>query len=328
MRRVMRSSGDLIADRRYQYGLELAREGDCAAAAELFEQALERAPRWPDAWFALGRARRDAHDPQAAAQAFREALHLDGADALGASLELSRLDASVDIDAAPLAYVEGLFNSYAKDFDKALVERLGYATPQKLAAMVTDLGGVEPPHFARVLDLGCGTGLAGEAFVASAGWLEGVDLASAMIDEARAKGVYNELTCTDVLSFLAAAEHKYDLMLAADVFIYLGDLTRVFAAASAKLAPGALFAFSVERSEAGDIVLRESLRFAHSATYVSSALKAAGLEIVTMEQAVLRKDRGADVHGLLVAARKPVEATDTQALATSDADTTFIAKLN
>ncbi|GJL93057.1 class I SAM-dependent DNA methyltransferase [Hyphococcus sp.] len=310
MRRVMRSSGDLIADRRYQYGLSLAREGDHIAAADLFEQALELAPHWPDAWAALGRARRDAHDPQGAAQAFREALHLDGDDALGASLELSRLDASVEIDAAPLAYVQGLFNSYAKSFDKSLVERLGYATPQQLAAMVTALNVVEPPHFARVLDLGCGTGLAGEAFAANAGWLEGVDLAGAMIDEARAKGVYNDLTCADVLSFLSAAEHQYDLMLAADVFIYLGDLMRVFVAASAKLAPGALFAFSLERAEAGDIELRDTLRFAHSADYVATALKAADLEIASIEQAVLRQDRGVDVQGLLVVALKPLERAE------------------
>ncbi len=328
MRRVMRSSGDLIADRRYQYGLSLARERDHAAAADLFEQALELAPHWADAWFALGRARRDAHDPQGAAHAFREALHLDGDDALGASLELSRLDASVEIDAAPLAYVEGLFNAYAETFDRSLVEKLGYATPQKLSAMVTSLGGVEPLHFARVLDLGCGTGLAGEAFVAHAGWLEGVDLAGAMIDEARAKGVYNELTCTDVLSFLAAAEHKYDLMLAADVFIYLGDLTRVFAAASAKLNPAALFAFSVERSSGSEIELRDSLRFAHSADYVLAALKAAGLEVVSIEQAVLRKDRGADVDGLLVVARKPVMAAAATGTGVEEPPTSDLFKLN
>ncbi len=328
MRPVMRSSGDLIADRRFQYGLELAREGDHAAAAELFEQALERAPHWPDAWAALGRARRDHSDPAGAALAFREALRHDGADALGASLELSRLDASVEIDAAPLAYVAGLFNSYAKEFDKALVERLGYAAPQKLAAMVKALDVAKPRHFARVLDLGCGTGLAGEAFVASAGWLEGVDLAAEMLGQARSKGVYNELACTDILSHLKATPHHYDLMLAADVLIYLGDLTRFFAAASAKLSPGALFAFSVERSESVDVALRESLRFAHSARYVRNALNGAGLEIVTMEQAVLRKDRGAGIDGLLAVARKPLEAIHSPGACIEEAPSPAIAKLN
>jgi predicted TPR repeat methyltransferase len=328
MRRVMRSSGDLIADRRYQYGSELAREGDAAAAADLFEQALERAPHWADAWFALGRARREAHDPAGAAAAFREALRHDSADVLGASLELSRLDASVEIDAAPLAYVKGLFNSYAEDFDRALVERLAYATPQKLAAMVESMNGVEPRHFRRVLDLGCGTGLAGEAFVASAGWLEGVDLADAMVAAARNKGVYDSLACSDILSFLGATEHKYDLVIAADVFIYFGDLKHIFAAASAKLAPGALFVFSVERSLDQDVALRDSLRFAHSAKYVTAALNGAGLEVANIEQAVLRKDRGADIEGLLVVARKPLETAEGAVQETAAEAAPFIAKPN
>lgn len=308
MRRVMRSSGDLIADRRYQYGLDLAREGDTAAAADLFEQAIERAPHWPDAWLALGRARRDNFDPAGATAAFREALRLDPADTLGASLELSRLDASTRIDAAPLAYVEGLFNAYAEEFDRALVERLGYATPQHLARMVRGIHGGQTRRFARVLDLGCGTGLSGDAFAASAAWLEGVDLAEAMLGAARAKGVYDALSQTDILSFLSAEGPHYDMMLAADVLIYFGDLARLFVFAARRLAPGGLFAFSVERADDGDVMLRDSLRFAHSADYVKRCLNGAGLELATLEQAVLRKDRGADVEGVLFVARKPAEA--------------------
>ncbi len=327
MHRVMRSSGDLIADRRYQYGLDLARAGEAAAAADLFVQALERAPDWAAAWVSLGRARRDSHDPVGAVTAYREALRLDPSDTLGASLELSRLDASVEIDAAPIAYVQGLFNAYAEDFDKALVERLGYATPQHLARIIKTNSLTGAPHFARVLDLGCGTGLAGEAFTANAGWLEGVDLAGAMLDVAKQKGVYDLLACTDILSFLGGSEHHYDLILATDVLIYFGDLLRPFAAVSAKLKPGALFAFSVERG-GGAITLHESLRFAHSASYVQAALKSAGLELVNMEEAVLRKDRGADVGGLLVVARKAVEASDVQASGSDAVLLQSVAKLN
>ncbi len=308
MRRVMRSSGDLIADRRYQYGMAFAEEGDFRAAADLFEQALERAPGWADAWMALGRARREARDPAGAGEAYREALRHDPDDALGAGLELSRLDASVAVDAAPLAYVKGLFNAYAEDFDKALVERLAYATPQKLGLMIETAGGVGPLHFRRVLDLGCGTGLAGEAIVANTGWLEGVDIADSMIDAARSKGVYDSLACADILSFLGGTQHRYDLVIAADVFIYFGDLSHLFAAISGKLAPGGLFAFSVERSLETDVALRDSLRFAHSAPYVRKALNSAGLELANIEAGTLRKDRGEDIEGLLVVAKKPLEA--------------------
>ena len=50
------SAGDLIAERRFAYARAAAEEGDFSAAAELFEQTLERAPRWAGAWFALGKA--------------------------------------------------------------------------------------------------------------------------------------------------------------------------------------------------------------------------------------------------------------------------------
>ncbi len=328
MRRVMRSSGDLIADRRYQYGKALAQKGDLAAAAELFEQALERAPDWADAWVSLGRARRDLRDREGAAAAFREALRQDPGDILGASLELARLDARVTIDAAPLAYVKELFNSYAEDFDSALVERLAYATPQKLAAMVEALGGASGRHFPRALDLGCGTGLAGEAFAAYAAWLEGVDVADAMVAAAREKGVYNRLACSDILSFLGASAHQYNLVIASDVFIYFRELTHLFSVVATKLAPQGLFTFSVERSTDAEIALRASLRFAHSANYVATALNRAGLELANMEQAVLRQDRGTDVEGLLVVARKRADVMNDSVQQAGGTQSPHIAKPN
>jgi predicted TPR repeat methyltransferase len=130
------------------------------------------------------------------------------------------------------------------------------------------------------------------------------------------------------MSFLGETEHTYDLIVAADVVIYFGDLKHLFAAASAKLAPGALFAFSVERSEAAETTLRDSLRFAHSAGYVASALSAAGLELANMEEAVLRKDRGADVEGLLVVAKKPAEVVDGVKQETKADQTFALDKLN
>ncbi|HXI88153.1 MAG TPA: tetratricopeptide repeat protein, partial [Parvularculaceae bacterium] len=134
MRRPSRSSGDLIADRRYAYALELQKAGDITAAIELFEQAVERAPQWPAGWLALARARRDGFDQAGAIAAFRQCLHLDPADEGGASLDLARLDAAVTVDAAPAAYVAALFDAYAPDFDAALVERLGYSAPREIAA--------------------------------------------------------------------------------------------------------------------------------------------------------------------------------------------------
>jgi predicted TPR repeat methyltransferase len=301
---AFKSSGDLIADRRFQYGQALFREGDFVAAAELFEQAIECAPHWPAAHWSLGKARRESGDRPGAAAAFRDCLRLDPADMLGASLALAELDAAVTIDAAPGAYVKALFDAYAADFDKALVERLDYTTPQRLAAMVRAARKVEG-RSGRALDLGCGTGLAGEAIVADFAWLEGVDLSDGMIEAARLKGVYNRLETTDILQALHSRAENFELILAADVLIYFGDLRKTIAAISRRLASGGLFAFSVEKADGADWTLQSSLRFAHSADYVVSVLKTAGLDLVSMEEAVLRKDRGAEVAGLLVVSRLP-----------------------
>lgn len=301
---AFKSSGDLIADRRFQYGQSLFREGDFSAAAELFEQAIERAPQWPAAHWSLGKARREIGDRLGAAAAFRDCLRLDPDDMLGASLALSELDAAVTVDAAPGAYVKALFDAYAADFDKALVERLDYTTPQKLAAMVRAARKVEG-RAGRALDLGCGTGLAGEAIVADFAWLEGVDLSDGMIEAARAKGVYDRLETGDIMHALHSGAESFDLILAADVLIYFGDLGKAFAAIARRLSVGGFFAFSVERTTGADWTLQPSLRFAHSADYLLRVLKAAGLELASMEEAILRKDRGADVVGLVAIARMP-----------------------
>lgn len=303
MRMSFRSSGDLIADRRFEYGQVFFREGDYAAAIDLFEQAIDRAPNWPGAHFSLGKARREIGDRAGAAAAFRDCLRLDPDDVFGASLALAGIDASAAVDAAPPAYVKALFDAYARDFDKALVERLDYSTPRKLAAAVRAareaLG-----RSGRALDLGCGTGLAGEEIVGDVAFLEGVDISDGMIEAARMKGVYDRLETGDILAALYQRSEAYDLILAADVLIYFGDLSKVFAGVSARLAEGGLIAFSVEKGADADWSVQSSLRFAHSGDYVARVIRNAGLDLVSIEETVLRKDRGADVAGLLVIARK------------------------
>lgn len=302
------SSGDVIADRRADYARMLAEGGDHAAAGELMEQALELAPGWAAGWFRLGEYREKA-GLENAADAYRRALSLEPEDVFGAALKLALIGAQEVPDQPPSRYIEGLFDDYADRFDTALVEKLGYSVPGKLAALVLAHGA----RFSSVVDLGCGTGLFGAEIRAAAGHLEGYDLSTNMLAKAEEKGLYDhlgqaDLSLDDEASGLFAdplARHRADLVSAADVLMYLGSLETVFPLVTGLLAEDGLFAFSVE--DAGDgqgFVLRESMRYAHAGDYILGLLQAHGFTLIASEKTVIRMDGGNAVHGILFLSRK------------------------
>src|SRR6187200_162414 len=129
------SSGDLIADRRYDFARSYAADGDLSAAADLYAQAVELAPGFASAWFALGEAREALGDREGAGTAFARALEADRDDRHGAALHLARLGGADPAAAALQTYVRTLFDQYAPRFDRAL-EDLSYSAPAKLRAAV------------------------------------------------------------------------------------------------------------------------------------------------------------------------------------------------
>ncbi len=159
---VSSGSGDLAADRRYQWGLGAAESGDFDGARDLFSQAMELAPAWAPGWFALAQAFEALGCRAEAVEAYSKSLALDSSDALGAGLRLAKLGAQAVPAAAPRAYVEALFDQYAATFDRHLVEKLAYRGPQILVDAVERAAPGQ--IFAHMLDLGCGAGLAGAAF--------------------------------------------------------------------------------------------------------------------------------------------------------------------
>jgi predicted TPR repeat methyltransferase len=299
------SSGDLIADRRYEHAMDLAARGDLAAAIDLLQQTVERAPQFASAWFRLGELRIQAGDQRAAGEAFRACLASDPQDRLGAGLQLALLgEAEVETAMSP-GYVRALFDGYAADFDHALHGRLEYRGPQMLAAAVRAAVPIDPPTFARALDLGCGTGLAGSVFRPMVTFLAGVDLSPRMIEAARRKNLYDALHVGDMLDFLREQrDGSADLVLAADAFVYLADLRPVCAAAARVLTAAGLLVFSVETHAGEGMILGEKLRYAHARQHVEEALREAGLTIVSLAQCSTRKEAGVPVPGLLAVAQK------------------------
>ncbi|OJF98498.1 class I SAM-dependent DNA methyltransferase [Pararhizobium antarcticum] len=305
------SSGDLIADRRAEYALMLAETGEHAAAADLMLQALELVPDWAAGWFRLADYQETSGEKAAAIEALRKVVALQPDDMFGAGLKLSLLGDAEQPAQPPSLYVERLFDDYADRFDKALVERLDYSVPQKLAALIHVHGGAD--RFRHVVDLGCGTGLFGAEIRDRAASIEGFDLSTNMLAKAADKVIYSRLAQADlslapeacgVFSADADADHRADLVSAADVLMYLGALDGVFVIASRLLITSGLFAFSVEDAgEDGDVVLRPSLRYAHSEGYISRLCGSHGFDIHAVSRTVIRKDGGKPVSGILFVTR-------------------------
>ena len=279
----------MLADWRYAYAAAAALDGDHAAAADLFAQALEQEPGFAPAAFGFAVACEALERRGEARAGFAQSLLIAPDDELGAGLHLARLEGRA-APASP-AYVAALFDQYAQSFDAHLVEALEYDGPGQLKAAVGTR------RFSCVLDLGCGTGLAGAAFAAQAGTLAGVDLSARMVAGARSKRIYQRLVVGSIDEFLAGEpDASADLVLAADVAPYLGPLEPVMRQVARVLAPGGLFALTAQ-SGPEPISLGADLRFAHSAAYLAGAAKAAGLCLASLEPASIRRDRGLPVPG-------------------------------
>jgi predicted TPR repeat methyltransferase len=302
------SSGDLVADRRYKWALDHAARGDFPGAADILAQTVELVPGFATAWFALGAIRDRLGERDAAIAAFDNARRLDPDDYHGARLQLARLGAGEGAPAMTATYVRRLFDQYAERYDGALLEHLRYRAPALLRDAVEQVvhAAGQEMRFGAMLDLGCGTGLAGVAFRPFVEHLVGVDLSPAMITQASAKAIYDRLETADIADALeeeAARSAVYQLVVAADVFVYLNDLAPIAAQVARVLAPDGVFAFTVETHSGEGVELLPTLRYAHGETYVRSVLRDAPLTVASLDQKSVRSEKGVPVDSLVVVAR-------------------------
>lgn len=201
-------------------------------------------------------------------------------------------------------YVRHLFDQFSADYDSRMIGQLGYAAPQ----ILLDLARLVMPgrDGLAVLDLGCGTGLAGMAFRPLAARLDGIDLSPAMIEKARerkigARNIYDNLAVADLETALSAPGPAYDLILAADTLVYLGDLTSTFEAAHARLSPDGFFLFTVEKADGEGFELGPKRRWRHNESYLRDLAGRAGFKVVGLVAATPRHEAGEPVAGFAIA---------------------------
>lgn len=285
----------------------LVRADEPLMAVEALETALRKAhPADPDlapaavaqarAWIALG-------EPKKAEKSLRLALDNDPDDRTGAGALLEGLSAGADSQTLPPAFVRALFDTYADRFDRELVGKLRYDAPSALRALL-DAEKIGPGL--DVMDAGCGTGLAGVVLRDLAATLAGFDLSPRMVERARARGLYDDLWVGEFVAGLSTRPEGCDLLVAADVLVYLGDLGPVMQAAALALRPGGWFAFTCEAAADPDgFLLHEGRRFAHGDGHIRASAAAAGLQVQVLRAHSSRHDRGRPVPGWISLCHKP-----------------------
>jgi predicted TPR repeat methyltransferase len=199
--------------------------------------------------------------------------------------------------------IQFVYRRFAPYFDRNLCDELGYKGPDQLQAVVESVIGSRDRM--DVLDLGCGSGLAGLRFKPKAATLIGVDLSPEMIELARARGIYDHLEVAEITAWLGGAQQQWDLITACDCLIYFGDLGQVVSPVAKALRLGGVMAFTVEKGKRHPFALTDSGRYEHHSDHIREVAQAAGLSVERLEEAFLRSEYGEDVIGLFVVLRRP-----------------------
>ncbi len=300
---TVRSTGDFRADRRYEYARAAFDERDFEAAADLARQVIELAPDFAPAQAMLGRSAAELGSQEEAVEALRRALTLEPEDALGVRVDLARLGALAPDEAITDGYVRALFDDYAPKFDQHLTKSLAYRGPELIADALRRacFKRMRDYRFGRTLDLGCGTGLMAQQLAGSCAAIEGVDLSPRMLEKAEKTKLYDALHEGELVVFLNGRRMgEADLVVAADVFVYMAALDSVFREAHRVLEHEGLFAFTVQAHGGEGFVLGEDARYAHGESYLRGLAEREGFTLVIFERVSTREDRGVPVPGFLV----------------------------
>lgn len=271
-----------------------------------YDRALAIQPDHAEALNGRGVALRELKRFEDALESFDKALAIEP-DLANAAInrEMTLLEMGRLTRFPPLA-ARALFDDFSSHYDQTMLEGLSYRGHIHLRTLAERvLPRVMPPW--SILDLGMGTGLVGDAFkdLAAGGRLDGIDLAPRMVEAARSRNIYDDLILGDLEAVLAEPGRSYDLILAADTMIYIGDLAPTFSGVVHRLMPGGFYIFACE-SKPGENWDRTSVnRFRHSEAYLRGEAARAGLEFIDIMECFLRTETAQPVPGFAVALRKP-----------------------
>lgn len=297
------AAGELSGDALLKLTKRLREQGKVQTAYICGKRAMELDPKLSEGWYDLGEiaqclGKRD--EAKAAYQKYLEAVPDDG--------EIEHLLIALNDEAPPERAsdraIQHIYKNFAASYESRMLEDLKYAGPQRMIEAVDSVIGDKSGM--TVLDLGCGSGLAGITFRPRAASLVGVDLSPDMIELARARNLYDSLDVGEITGWLAQGDGLFDLVVSTDVIIYFGDLTAIIGAMARRLKPGGVFAFSTELGKRPPFQLTDTGRYNHHPDHVRDVAQAVGLGVGVINEAFLRMEYGEEVMGLFTVLQKPL----------------------
>ena len=282
-------------------GRALRASGHLPAAIGELQRALRLDPALTAARGELGAAWLDAGEAEKALESWR-AIPAEETSAEFVTM-IADAERALSAPRSDARYVRHLFDQFSADYDARMLRELAYRAPAVLRELAELLGLAGTKRLA-ILDLGCGTGLVGEAVKDWARRLDGIDLSPQMIGKAAERGIYDELYVADISGWLEQPGCDYDLIVAADTIVYLGDLAPLFSAVRSRLVDGGGFLFTTESKEGDGFELGPKRRWRHSENYLRSQAKRARLHVSGLMSCVPRTEAGAAVAGWAVALQK------------------------
>ena len=281
------------AEAHYNLGDTLHKLGQLDASVRSYEKAIAIKPDYTEAHNNLGNTLKRLGQLDAAVRSYKKALAIKP-DYVVPQHMINALTGNTSTK-PPKEYVKNLFDDYAERFDDSLVKQLQYKLPFLIKELILKL---DPPRnkFERVIDLGCGTGLTGKELRDISNNLTGIDISSNMVAKTRELGVYDHLFVGDIVDILGSSKEKYDLFIALDVFIYIGELTKIFKTVRQCCNKNALFIFSIETQEEDGYSLLKSARYSHSEGYILKTASG-GFKLIKSQEVNLRKEKEGWIKG-------------------------------
>jgi predicted TPR repeat methyltransferase len=286
----------------FNLGVICLQLGDADAAIQYYQRAIQTDPDFFAAHNNLGVAFLTKQHPGYALQHFKEALRLQP-DNEAIQYTVQALSQDQRLLGSPSGYIKNLFDTYADHYEVHLLQGLNYQVPAQLLHAARQVLKKKSAAL-DILDLGCGTGLCGVPFKPLAKTLTGVDLSPKMLEIAAAKNIYDTLVESEIVAYLQNNTAAFDLIIAGDVFVYIGDLTPIFTAAGTALRQQGLLVFNTEMTDNEDYTMNQSGRFSHQKKYLEQLARKQGFKLAYYQTVITREQQSDAVRGHLCVLQK------------------------